>query len=91
MIKGDLNVNHLFWHGIVALHTAHRDGRTNRYARAGQPFLTRSLATAEKQRRFSIEIAIDISWLLKEGRERPARRPAGQAGVPLARRERQPS
>lgn len=31
-------------------------------------FLTRWLATAQKQRRFPREIAPDIEWLLKKGR-----------------------
>ncbi|WP_236699804.1 DUF2913 family protein, partial [Type-E symbiont of Plautia stali] len=49
--------------------TAHCPPRRGRdLPRAGQPLLTRWLATAEKQRRFPRELASDISWLLKEGR-----------------------
>lgn len=32
-------------------------------------FLTRWLATAQKQRRFSREVATDLEWLLKPGRQ----------------------
>ena len=36
---------------------------------AGNLFLTRWLATALKQRRFSREVTSDIEWLLKQGRQ----------------------
>lgn len=72
MDKGNLNVSHLAWCGLVALHTARLDGLVNSSAQDNL-FLTRWLATAEKQRRFSKALASDISWLLREGREKGLR------------------
>ncbi len=47
-------------------------------------FLTRWLATALKQRRFSHDVAPDIEWLLKQGRQLGDQREAGkQAELPL--------
>lgn len=65
--KGNMNVSHLAWCGLIALHTARSDGLLNSPAQDNL-FLTRWLATAEKQRRFPRELASDISWLLREGR-----------------------
>jgi hypothetical protein len=67
MDNDNLNVSHLAWCGLIALHTARRDGVATSPAQDNL-FLTRWLATAEKQRRFPRELASDISWLLKEGR-----------------------
>lgn len=67
MDKDNLNVSHLAWCGLIALYTARQDGLVTSPAQDNL-FLTRWLATAEKQRRFSRGLASDISWLLKEGR-----------------------
>ncbi|KHJ69225.1 hypothetical protein QU24_04680 [Pantoea rodasii] len=67
MDNDNLNVSHLAWCGLIALHTARRDGVATSPSQDNL-FLTRWLATAEKQRRFPRELASDISWLLKEGR-----------------------
>lgn len=67
MDKENLNVSHLAWCGLIALHTAHQDGIATSPAQDNL-FLTRWLATAERQRRFGRELASDISWLLREGR-----------------------
>lgn len=67
MDKDNLNVSHLAWCGLIALYTARQDGLVTSPAQDNL-FLTRWLATAEKQRCFSRELASDISWLLKEGR-----------------------
>ncbi|MCE2003841.1 DUF2913 family protein [Enterobacter asburiae] len=72
MNKDNLNVSHLAWCGLIALHTARRDGLVTSPAQVNL-FLTRWLATAEKQRRFPREMASDISWLLKQGREKGLR------------------
>ncbi|KHJ69247.1 hypothetical protein QU24_04820 [Pantoea rodasii] len=72
MDKGNLNVSHLAWCGLVALNTARLDGQVNSPAQDNL-FLTRWLATAEKQRRFPKALASDISWLLKEGRAKGLR------------------
>lgn len=72
MDKENLNVSHLAWCGLIALHTARQDGSVTSPAQDNL-FLTRWLATAEKQRRFSRELASDISWLLKEGRQKGLR------------------
>jgi hypothetical protein len=62
-----LQSGHLAWCALVALHLARQDGAVNSDAQANL-FLTRWLATAQKQRRFPREIAPDIEWLLKKGR-----------------------
>lgn len=72
MDKGNLNVSHLAWCGLVALNTARLDGQVSSPAQDNL-FLTRWLATAQKQRRFPKELASDISWLLREGREKGLR------------------
>jgi len=72
MDKENLNVSHLAWCGLIALHTARRDGLATSPAQDNL-FLTRWLATAEKQRRFGRELASDTSWLLKEGRQKGLR------------------
>ncbi|CAH6336134.1 DUF2913 domain-containing protein [Pantoea agglomerans] len=72
MKPGNTSVGHLAWCGLTALHMARQDGQ------AGTPaqetlFLTRWLAVAEKQRHFSKELAPEIRWLLREGREKGIR------------------
>lgn len=72
MKPGNTSVGHLAWCGLIALHMARQDGQ------AGTPaqetlFLTRWLAIAEKQRRFSKELAPEIRWLLRDGREKGIR------------------
>ncbi|QZY97830.1 DUF2913 family protein [Pantoea dispersa] len=69
MDNDNLNVSHLAWCGLIALHTARRDGQVSAPAQENL-FLTRWLATAEKQRRFPRALAPDIRWLLSEGRSK---------------------
>jgi hypothetical protein len=70
--NGNALVGHLAWCGLVALHLARRDGIVISPAQETL-FLTRWLSCAEKQRRFRKELASDIRWLLKEGREKGVR------------------
>lgn len=72
MSSQNLYVDHLAWCGLVALRMAHRDGVVNSPAQENL-FLCRWLAAAEKKRLFRKELASDIKWLLKEGRERGLR------------------
>lgn len=72
MDRGNLNVSHLAWCGLIALNMARLDRQVTSPAQENL-FLTRWLATAQKQRRFSKELAGDISWLLREGREKGLR------------------
>lgn len=72
MENNNAAVEHLAWCGLVALHLARRDGLAASPAQENL-FLTRWLASAEKQRRFRKELANDIRWLLKEGREKGVR------------------
>ncbi|MGE0973318.1 DUF2913 family protein (plasmid) [Klebsiella sp. WOUb02] len=58
---------HLAWCALVALGFARRDGTLTSPAQENL-FLTRWLATALKQRRFSRDVTPDIEWLLKQGR-----------------------
>ncbi len=69
MDNGNLNASHLAWCGLMALQNARSDGEVSSPAQENL-FLVRWLALAEKQRRFSRELASDISWLLSEGRGR---------------------
>lgn len=69
MDNDNLNVSHLAWCGLIALNSARQDGMATSPAQDNL-FLTRWLATAEKQRWFPRALASDISWLLKEGREK---------------------
>ncbi|HFS8112849.1 TPA: DUF2913 family protein [Enterobacter asburiae] len=57
---------HLAWCALVALALARQDGGVLSPAQENL-FLTRWLATALKQRRFSRDVAPDIEWLLKQG------------------------
>jgi hypothetical protein len=59
---------HLAWYALVALALARLDGDVNSPAQENL-FLTRWLATAQKQRRFPREVSQDIAWLLKQGRQ----------------------
>ncbi|EGO3302085.1 DUF2913 family protein [Salmonella enterica] len=58
---------HLAWCALIALHLARQDGHIHSESQENL-FLVRWLAGAEKQRRFSRDVAADISWLLKQGR-----------------------
>lgn len=58
---------HLAWCALIALHLAERNGIV-RSDMQKNLFLTRWLATAQKQRRFCREVSSDIDWLLKQGR-----------------------
>ncbi|CAI1225801.1 DUF2913 family protein [Serratia ficaria] len=58
---------HLAWCALVALGIARQDGTLTSPAQENL-FLTRWLATALKQRRFSRDVTPDIEWLLKQGR-----------------------
>ncbi|MEN4633378.1 DUF2913 family protein [Pantoea agglomerans] len=59
---------HLAWCALAPLALARQDGTVCSAAQENL-FLTRWLATALKQRRFSREVAPDIEWLLKQGRQ----------------------
>jgi hypothetical protein len=59
---------HLAWCALVALALARQNGDVLSPAQENI-FLTRWLATALKQRRFTREINPDIEWLLKQGRQ----------------------
>ncbi|HEY3987562.1 DUF2913 family protein, partial [Cedecea sp.] len=59
---------HLAWCALVALALARLDGDVNSPAQENL-FLTRWLATTQKQRRFPREVSQDIAWLLKQGRQ----------------------
>ncbi|EJJ3932104.1 DUF2913 family protein [Salmonella enterica] len=56
------------WCALVALALARREGCVSSPAQENL-FLTRWLATAQKQRRFPREVATDIGWLLNQGRQ----------------------
>jgi len=68
----NLFVDHLAWCGLVALNMARQSGRVSSAAQENL-FLCRWLATAEKKRLFRRELANDIRWLLREGREKGLR------------------
>ncbi|MDU7840396.1 MAG: DUF2913 family protein [Pantoea sp.] len=59
---------HLAWCALIALALARKDGTVCSAAQENL-FLTRWLASAQKQRRFSRDVAPDIDWLLKQGRQ----------------------
>lgn len=69
MDTSNLYVDHLAWCGLIALALARQTGAVNSPAQENL-FLCRWLATAEKKRLFRRELANDIRWLLKEGREK---------------------
>lgn len=60
-------VGHLAWCALVALSIAEQDGFIRSEIQKNL-FLTRWLATAQKQRRFCREVATDINGLLQQGR-----------------------
>lgn len=60
-------VGHMAWCALVAMHMARHDGKIHSETEKSL-FLTRWLATAQKQRRFSKDVATDIAWLLKQSR-----------------------
>lgn len=64
--QADLSA-HLAWCALIALHLARQEGHVHSESQENL-FLMRWLAGAEKQRRFSRDVARDISWLLKQGR-----------------------
>jgi hypothetical protein len=72
MDNSNLYVDHLAWCALVALNMARKAGTVNSAAQENL-FLCRWLATAEKRRLFRRELASDIRWLLKEGREKGLR------------------
>ncbi|MCB8465321.1 DUF2913 family protein [Klebsiella pneumoniae] len=59
---------HLAWCALVALALARQNGDVVSPAQENL-FLTRWLATALRQRRFSRDVTPDIEWLLKQGRQ----------------------
>ncbi|MCW6034461.1 DUF2913 family protein [Pantoea sp. JK] len=69
MSSQSLYVDHLAWCGLMALSIARRNGVIRSSAQENL-FLCRWLATAEKKRLFPRELASDITWRLKEGREK---------------------
>lgn len=69
MDTSNLYVDHLAWCGLIALALARQTGAVNSPAQENL-FLCRWLVTAEKKRLFRRELANDIRWLLKEGREK---------------------
>ncbi|EGF2968601.1 DUF2913 family protein [Salmonella enterica] len=58
---------HLVWCAMIALHLAKQEGRV-RSEQQENMFLTRWFADAERQRRFSRDVATDIRWILQQGR-----------------------
>ena len=72
MDTSNLFVDHLAWCGLIALNMARQSGGVSSPAQENL-FLCRWLATAEKKRLFRKELASDIRWLLKEGREKGLR------------------
>ncbi|WP_350262725.1 DUF2913 family protein (plasmid) [Pantoea sp. BJ2] len=68
----NLYVDHLAWCGLIALNMARQAGTASSAAQENL-FLCRWLAAAEKKRLFRRELANDIRWLLKEGREKGLR------------------
>ena len=69
MDNSNLYVDHLAWCALIALNMARKSGVVSSPAQENL-FLCRWLANAEKKRLFRRELAGDIRWLLKEGREK---------------------
>ncbi len=59
---------HLAWCALVALALARKNGDVLSPVQENL-FLTRWLAAALKQRRFSRDVTPDIEWMLKQGRQ----------------------
>ncbi|EEF2420316.1 DUF2913 family protein [Salmonella enterica] len=57
---------HLVWCALIALRLARQDGRV-RSEQQENLFLIRWFADAERQRRFSRDVATDIRWILQQG------------------------
>lgn len=57
----------MVWRAMIVLHLARLDGRVH-YEQQENLFLIRWFADAERQRRFSREVASDIRWMLQMGR-----------------------
>lgn len=72
MDTSNFYVDHLAWCGLIALNMARQTGAVSSAAQENL-FLCRWLATAEKKRLFRRELANDIRWLLREGREKGLR------------------
>ncbi|EEE0772047.1 DUF2913 family protein [Salmonella enterica] len=58
---------HLVWCAMIALRLARQDGRVQSEQQENL-FLVRWFADAERQRRFSRDVASDIRWMLQQGR-----------------------
>ncbi|EAN4380654.1 hypothetical protein DRE45_22235 [Salmonella enterica subsp. enterica] len=58
---------HLVWCAMIALRLARQDGRIQSEQQENL-FLVRWFADAERQRRFSRDVASDIRWMLQQGR-----------------------
>ncbi|HCM4479013.1 DUF2913 family protein (plasmid) [Citrobacter portucalensis] len=58
---------HLVWCAMIALRLARQEGRVQSEQQENL-FLTRWFADAERQRRFSRDVATDIRWMLQQGR-----------------------
>lgn len=58
---------HLVWCALIALHLARQEGRVQSEQQENM-FLVRWFAEAERQRRFSRDVATDIRWMLQQGR-----------------------
>lgn len=58
---------HLLWCALIALCLARQEGRV-RSEQQENLFLVRWFADAERQRRFSRDVATDIRWILQQGR-----------------------
>ncbi|EKS6645786.1 DUF2913 family protein [Enterobacter hormaechei] len=61
-----MRTGHMAWCALAALSPARRDGTITSPVQENH-FLTRWLATAQKQRRFPLIVATDIEWLMKQG------------------------
>ncbi|ORM63922.1 hypothetical protein PRCB_18360 [Pantoea rodasii] len=72
MDTSNLYVDHLAWCGLIALNMARQAGTVCSAAQENL-FLCRWLAAAEKKRLFRRELANDIRWLLRVGREKGLR------------------
>lgn len=58
---------HLVWCAMIALRLARQEGRVQSEQQENL-FLVRWFADAERQRRFSRDVATDIRWMLQQGR-----------------------
>lgn len=58
---------HLVWCAMIALLTARQNGLVTSEVQENL-FITRWFAQAKKERRFSKDVAIDIDWMLNQGK-----------------------